>query len=296
MHNLLQQFPWEISVFSVLLLTFISFWLSESKILPLVLFLISVVFGIVGGVLVYLSLISIAAFAILTYLFYQKNLPRLVKFTVFIAIFALTILTFLHLVPGYNNWQAYSDIKLSDKSPSFPLWFNFDKSLIAFFLLTFAYSPLRDSSKYKEIITKTLPFFGYLFITLFVFGAFLGYVVFDPKLPETEISLLWIIRMLFFTVLAEELFFRFFLQNNIIEVLKKFKNGQIIGLIISSLLFGLFHFSGGLNFVILASISGFLYGLVYIRTKYLESAILLHFVINLLHFFLFSYPYYINLT
>jgi membrane protease YdiL (CAAX protease family) len=160
----------------------------------------------------------------------------------------------------------------------------------------FAYSPLRKSKDYKEIVIKTLPFFAYLFVALFIFGILLGYVVFDPKLPEAEIVVLWTVKMLFFTVLVEELFFRFFIQQNVIAAFKKFKNGEIIGLVISSLLFGLFHFSGGLNFVILASISGFLYGFVYIRTKYLESAILLHFVINAVHFFLFSYPHYLKIS
>jgi membrane protease YdiL (CAAX protease family) len=86
------------------------------------------------------------------------------------------------------------------------------------------------------------------------------------------------------------------LQNNIINLLKKSqffktKNYQIIGLIFTAIIFGLTHFSGGFSLVLLAIISGFGYGFVYMRTGYIESAILLHFLINLSHFLFFSYPF-----
>jgi hypothetical protein len=74
--------------------------------------------------------------------------------------------------------------------------------------------------------------------------------------------------------------------------LEKFRYGAIIGLIVSSLLFGLSHYSGGMNFVLLAFLFGLLYGGAYFKTKYLETAILLHFSVNVIHFFFFSYPYY----
>ena len=68
------------------------------------------------------------------------------------------------------------------------------------------------------------------------------------------------------------------------------KNPQIIGLIFTSILFGLTHFSQGFIFILLATICGFFYGLIFIRTRYIEASILLHFLINLTHFIFFSYP------
>ena len=292
MIDLLHESLLQIVTYFTLAISLSSFWISTDKRIPLVLFFISVVVGLIAGSINYLSLASIVTFGVLTYLFYQKNFSTSIKTLLFFSILILTILTFLHKVPGYDNWQAVKDIKLSKNSAAFEMWFNFDKPLIAFFLLLFAYKPASKIVQYKEILNRSFLFFVPLLTALFIFGTAIGYVVFEPKMPSFTLILLWMVKMLFFTVIAEEFFFRFFIQNNLTAIFKKFKHAEIWGLILASLIFGLFHFSGGWAFVFLAFISGLLYGGVYLRTKYIESAILLHFLVNLTHFFFFSYPHY----
>jgi hypothetical protein len=292
MIDLLHEYLLQIVTYFTLAISLSSFWISTDKRIPVVLFFISVVAGLIAGSINYLSLASIVTFGVLTYLFYQKNFSTSIKTLLFFSILILTILTFLHKVPGYDNWQAVKDIKLSKNSAAFEMWFNFDKPLIAFFLLLFAYKPISKIVQYKEIFNRIFLFFVPLIMVLSIFGTAIGYVVFDPKLPSFTLILLWMVKILFFTVIAEEFFFRFFIQNNLTAIFKKFKHAEIWGLILASLIFGLFHFSGGWAFVFLAFISGLLYGGVYLRTKYIESAILLHFLLNLTHFFFFSYPHY----
>ena len=149
---------------------------------------------------------------------------------------------------------------------------------------------------YKKIFLQTSKIFLPLSLVVIGIGMIGKFLVFDPKLPSFNITSLWLIKILFLTIFPEEFFFRFFLQNNIINLLKKSqffktKNYQIIGLILTAIIFGLTHFSGGFSLVLLAIISGFGYGFVYMRTRYIESAILLHFLINLSHFLFFSYPF-----
>lgn len=292
MIDILHESLLQITTYLTLAISLSSFWISTDKRIPLVLFSISVIIGLISGGINYLSLASIIVFGSLIYLFYQKNFSASIKILLFFSILILTVLTFLHKVPGYDNWQAVKDIKLSKDSAALEIWFNFDKPLIAFFLLLFAYKPISRIVQYKEIFNRSFLFFAPLIMVLSIFGTAIGYVVFDPKLPSFTLILLWMVKMLFFTVIAEEFFFRFFLQNNLTTIFKKFKHAEILGLILASLIFGLFHFSGGWAFVFLAFISGLLYGGVYLRTKYIESAILLHFLVNLTHFFFFSYPHY----
>lgn len=292
MIDLLHESLLQIATYLTLAISISSFWISTDKRIPLVLFSISIIIGLISGGINYLSLASIIVFGFLIYLFYKKNFSAPIKVLLFFSILILTVLTFLHKVPGYDNWQAVKDIKLSKNSAALEMWFNFDKPLIAFFLLLFAYKPVSKIVQYKEIFNRSFLFFMPLITTLFIFGTAINYIVFDPKLPSFTLILLWMVKMLFFTVIAEEFFFRFFLQNNLTAVFKKFKHADICGLVLASLIFGLFHFSGGLAFVFLAFVSGLMYGGIYLRTKYIESAILLHFLVNLTHFFLFSYPHY----
>jgi membrane protease YdiL (CAAX protease family) len=292
MIDLLHESLLQIATYLTLAISLSSFWISTDKRIPLALFFISLVIGLISGGISYLALVSIIAFGALIYLFYQKNFSTSIKTLLFFSIVILTVLTFLHKVPGYDNWQAVKEIKLSKNSADLEMWFNFDKPLIAFFLLLFAYKPVSRIVQYKEIFNRSFLFLVPLIMALSIFGTAIGYVVFDPKIPSFTLILLWMVKMLFFTVIAEEFFFRFFLQNNLTAIFKKVKHAEIWGLILASLIFGLFHFSGGLAFVFLAFVSGLLYGGVYLRTKYIESAILLHFLVNLTHFFFFSYPHY----
>ncbi len=78
------------------------------------------------------------------------------------------------------------------------------------------------------------------------------------------------------------------LQNNLLEL------ATYVSLVFAfvSFLFGLCHLPAGIIFAALAFISGLLYGGIYLRTKRLEAAILLHFTVNFIHLICFSYPSY----
>ena len=277
-----------------LIFNLISFYCVRTKKLPIIFFAIALTIALIAGVVNFISCSIILLFGFLIYSFYQKKLPSPYKIFIYFGIFIVTILSFLHQLPSINNIELLTNIKLSKNSSNFDLWLNFDKPLIAIFLLFFAYNPPRKFSDYKNIFIQTIKLFAPLLIILLALGTFGNFLIFDLKFPNFEITSLWLIKMIFLTIFAEEFFFRFFVQNGVILLFKNSKyfskNSQIIGLIFTSILFGLTHFSQGFTFILLATICGFFYGLIFIRTKYIEASILLHFLINLTHFIFFSYP------
>jgi membrane protease YdiL (CAAX protease family) len=116
----------------------------------------------------------------------------------------------------------------------------------------------------------------------------LGYV--RPDLKFGGFFLQWAWVNLFFTCLAEESFFRGFIQNGLSGLLARYRHGSVVALIIASLSFGIAHFAGGLKYVVLATIAGLGYGLVYQRTRHIEASMLTHFSVNAVHFLFFTYP------
>lgn len=60
--------------------------------------------------------------------------------------------------------------------------------------------------------------------------------------------------------------------------------------LVQAALFGVGHYKGGIPYVIFASIAGLFYGYAYDKTKRIESAVVVHFGLNLTHFLFFSYP------
>lgn len=279
-----------------LITNFISFYFTKNKLFPTIFLILFLLIALISGIVNFLSCGIILLFGFLIYSFYQKKSSAKYKFLIFFSIFIITILSFAHLLPSFNNIEAIKNIRLSKNSSDLNLWLNFDKPLIAIFMLFFAYQTPRKLNDYKKIFLQTSKIFLPLSLVVIGIGMIGKFLVFDPKLPNFNITSLWLIKILFLTIFPEEFFFRFFLQNNIINLLKKSqffktKNYQIIGLIFTAIIFGLTHFSGGFSLVLLAIISGFGYGFVYMRTGYIESAILLHFLINLSHFLFFSYPF-----
>ena len=277
-----------------LIINLISFYCTKTKKLPIIFFAIALATALISGVVNFISSLIILLFGFLIYSFYQKKLSSPYKIFIYFGIFIIAILSFLHQLPGIDNIEFLTNIKLSKNSSNFDLWLNFDKPLIAIFLLFFIYNPPRKFSDYKNIFIQTLKLFVPLLIILLALGTYGNFLVFDPKFPSFEITFLWLIKMIFLTIFAEEFFFRFFIQNSVILLFKNSKyfskNSQIIGLIFTSIIFGLTHFSQGFVFILLATICGFFYGLIFIRTRYIEASILLHFLINLTHFIFFSYP------
>ena len=278
------------SYFSLIFLiaNLISFYCTKTKKLPFIFFILALASALIAGVINFLSFSIIILFGFLVYSFYQKKSPLPYKIFIYFGIIAITILSFSHQLPNIDNIELLNNIKLSKNSSNFDLWLNFDKPLIAIFLLFFAYNPPRKFSDYKNIFSQTIKLFVLLLIILLALGTFGNFLVFDSKFPNFQITFLWLIKMIFLTIFAEEFFFRFFIQNSVILLFKNSKyfskNSEIICLIFTSIIFGLTHFGQGFVFILLATICGFFYGLIFIRTRYIEASILLHFLINFTHF------------
>jgi hypothetical protein len=206
-----------------LILNFVSFYFTKTKKLPIILFSFSLATALIAGVVNLLSCSIILLFGFLVFSFYQKKSPSSHKVFIYFGIFILTILSLSHQLPNIDNIELINDIKLSKNSANFDLWLNFDTPLIAIFLLFFAYNPPKKFSDYKNIFIQTIKLFVPLLIILLALGTFSNFLVFDPKFPIFEITFLWLIKMIFLTIFAEEFFFRFFIQNSIILLFKNSK-------------------------------------------------------------------------
>jgi len=285
-NNLLEFFT-----YIVMASAFMSFWAFKDNKVSIALFLVSSLLGMISSQIEWSFLLSLLILGACVFVFYSDTQKRYLKILLFFVIITISVLLFLHKIPGYNNWQVLPNVKLSDNSTNFSFWLNFDKPIIGFLLLLFAYQPIKKLAEWKSIFSKDCwLFYCCSILTLLVCGTISSYLVFDLKTIDYKFLLIWSLKMLFFTVLVEELFFRFFIQNNIILSLSNFKNGKIYGLILSSFIFGIFHLPAGILFAVLAFVAGLFYGGIYLKTNRLESAIFLHFSINFIHLIFFSYP------
>lgn len=202
-----------------------------------------------------------------------------------------------HLMPGFHNLRVITDIQISASSSPFTMYLNFDKTIAAVILaLSSGILPKQTSPFGKKSLAEVLKISTLCIALLIPLAMLSGYVTFDPKYPEP--FWLWAFNNLLFVCFAEEVIFRGIIQNYLMQVAQRYRISSFIPILLTSVLFGtllLGHLHGGIIYIAFATISGLFYGYAYHITGRLEAAILVHFIVNLTHFLLFSYPMAANM-
>ncbi|GAA66891.1 CPBP family intramembrane glutamic endopeptidase [Pseudoalteromonas sp. BSi20429] len=198
----------------------------------------------------------------------------------------------LHWVPGFNNLPIVINERITSDAIAFTLYANFDKAMAGLFLCAYFYSNKKalkaDSNKADPLNVKQ----PILIIIATVLAALtaalmLGLVSFNPKVPGFWLAFIAI--NLLFTCVAEEALFRGLLQTKLSKIITPTRLA-ILAPVITAGIFALAHFAGGINYVLVSFIAGLGYGYVFYKTQRLEWAILCHWLVNVCHFFLFTYP------
>lgn len=193
----------------------------------------------------------------------------------------------MHKVAGFHNPLLLDKVRFSNDAQAFSLYANFDKGMVGFLLLTLF---CQRAANLREFLAdgKRIAFAAALnIVVLIALGLGLQFFRLDPKLPEA--TLLFLSVNLFLTCVAEEAFFRGFIQEALYRSSSK-PLAAYLALLISALLFGVAHLGGGPLYAGLATVAGLGYAYVYHLTRRIEWAILTHFGFNLCHFVFFTYP------
>jgi len=203
---------------------------------------------------------------------------------IFVVLWAVALAA--HLLPGFNNLNVLDQVTTGDASTPFSLYFNLDKPMLIFAFLLLMPGMLQKDRQTGSIQKSALA--GVTLLSVFLIGWSIGLI--KPELSVPEWIVLFAFNNLLLTSVAEEVFFRGYLQNT----LARFGMPVAIGL--SSLLFGLAHFSGGVAYVVLAALAGACYGVIYWASGRLYIAILAHFGFNMIHLICFTYPFSLGST
>ena len=263
--------------FILLGLSLVSVWFHRDVKIWGLLFILSLVVGLSSGYVYWEGLLIVALWAIawVTYSKIETPQPKLLFFA------ALVFLSFgfkLHLFPGFNPMKITPRFYLGYMAPVIGL---FPLALLV---------PLASAKRdWKAVFTKGLGYslagIGCLALLALITGS-TQWIFKWPSHPGVRI-----LSNLVLVAIPEEAFFRGFIQRELCSFLPGTKQGKVIALVITSLLFSLAHIYWSpslaiLGFVFMASM---LYGWVYLATGKIESAILCHFLLNFIHMTFFSY-------
>ena len=238
--------------------------------------------------LTYTGIFALTAAAILTYGESFVHTKGRVHKLILIILVILVGEIILHNVVGFHNRILLEDVFVSNKSHNYTMYYNIDKILIA--LILYVCSTLVTDQKRldEKSILQTLQVFGGATFILLVPAIISGFIKVEPKIPT--IMPIWVINNLLFVCFSEEVVFRGFLQNSLQEMLPKKNIYTAVAIIITAIVFGLYHYRDGILLIAFSAIAGLFYGYIYFRTKRILCAMLVHFLLNLTHFVFFTYP------
>jgi membrane protease YdiL (CAAX protease family) len=209
---------------------------------------------------------------------------QLIAGTVF---FLLALALGLVLLPGFPRTVLIAETVLSPGAAPFALGLGFPKVAAGILILGLINETrVRSWRELGEVLRRAVPILLVTALVVMVFTLAAGYVRVDPK--WTPLFFTWAAANLFFTCLAEEAFFRGFVQAELARL--GGRGWTIVAIATSAVLFGLAHFGGGSMYVIAATLAGLGYALAYHRTQRIEAAMAVHFGLNAVHFLLFTYP------
>jgi hypothetical protein len=297
-YTVLLTSPLSLATYGVLALAIISLWVKPSFWVWGSLLALSILLGLAAHRLQWFALLFIFFFGTITYFTLRKEEDsptqyktklKILKISGGILVFISSCLLLLHKIPGFSNWLIAKEMVLSKNAIPFNLYLNFGKPLIGLFILGFGTIPLlknRSTSRLAFKRAAPIAFIGIM--ALMGLSLSMGYVNFDLKF--NNFFFIWAFNNLIFVCVAEEVLFRGFLQHYLAVYFKQIRYGDLLALLLASVLFGLAHFSGGVSYMILAFCAGSVYGFIYLKTKRIEASIFTHFLLNTLHFLAFTYP------
>lgn len=247
-----------------------------------VLFVVSLLFGWMGGVVNALGTGYVLLLGCLCFLFVKQQKGGQALLLIF-----LSIPLFFHFAQfGFHNYPFLDQVKVTPDAVPYSLYFNYDKTLLPVFVMGFSTDHI-SRKKWLEIFKKLVQYLLVLAPLMLGLSWALGYVHFVPKYPPY--TLVWMLVNLFFTCTAEEIVFRGIIQQQLEKHITVPHKGYV-AIAITALLFGVMHYAGGMNYILLATIAGLFYGHIFYATKEIRSSVFLHFMLNMLHFLLFTYP------
>ncbi len=168
------------------------------------------------------------------------------------------------------------------------LYANISKALGGYLVIVWL---LNSPSSHQQ---SARPILNSAFITAFCVFALLGIanVCFGVDWAlKVSIGIIYFSAVnLFVTVLAEEAFFRLFIQDRIQVLFSNTKLGTGVSIVFVTALFAFSHTASIGPTFFLFLVAGFTYSVVYAVTRRFSMALAVHFGVNIFHFIFLEYP------
>lgn len=196
----------------------------------------------------------------------------------------------LHLVPGFSPIVVVDGVQVSPNAAPLRFSVSLDAGLAGLVIVLCFCRRCRTPAQAGEALRRAAPVA--LGTAALVLGLAWAAGVVRPDVKWPAFAAAWLLKMLLWTCVLEEGFFRGVVQERLAAWAPIARRPALAALpvAVAAGLFGAAHGPGGAGYAALATLAGLGYGWAYARTRRLEAAIAAHFTLNAAHFVGFTYP------
>jgi membrane protease YdiL (CAAX protease family) len=270
-------------------MSFISLWIKKTAWLWATFLGIAIILAWESHVISYMALIPISVLFFCQYCL-TREIAKPIRLILFGIVVIVSLALGFHFLPGFNNWKLVSQAQLCPNALPYSLFLNFDKPFMGIFTLALSVPLLSTAAQWRKMLKITLPSTLLGILVMAGIALKIGMIAWCPKI--TWIFFPWMIINLIFVSIPEEAFFRGFIQRELYLWFGKTPLSAIGSVVITSFFFVLLHliWVGSYSFLSLVFIASVIYGALYQWTQAIESSIFCHYLFNVTHFLLFTYP------
>ncbi|NGX59293.1 MAG: hypothetical protein KR126chlam3_00441 [Chlamydiae bacterium] len=221
----------------------------------------------------------------------KGDVRGLARFVLVVVTTIISIGLLRNLFPGFHNIPILQKVHVSAGAHPFSLYLNFDKPFIGLFVLAVGFPLIGNLRDFGKVMKIAIPLSLVGIIILMIPSLYSGMIKWDPKLP----NFFWffaIVNLIFVSVI-EEAFWRGFIQREFFRWFgEKGYLANVGAVFITAFFFAALHYwwVPNIPFLSLVFIAGIIYGSIYQYTRALEASILCHWLFNITHLLLFTYP------
>lgn len=250
-------------------------------------FAASIASGFFVGYLQWQAVVALASFVLVSHVAATTthNVPKVVM-RVLMGVMVLAL--YMHRFPGFKDATLVADMTVSMDARPFTHSANFGAISTGLILLALFCKPVRNAGEWRATVRQSIPIGISMLVCVLGLGMALGLLRVDVK--ASSYTAIYLVTNWLFTCVAEEAFFRGFIQEQLTQAMSGWRIGAYLAAFSSAILFGIAHAKGGPNLILLASIAGLFNAYAYLKTRRVEASILTHFMLNAIHFVGFSYP------
>ena len=250
---------------------------------------LSLAAAVAAGIVEWAGVAVLALFAGACLVAVRAELPTVLRTLAWGVVVILTLALGMNQVPWIHSVLALDRVFVSASSADFTLYWNYDAGFAGVLLYLVCVQPQRNPPWRRALVATGMIAILATVATL-AMTVVVGYNAWDPKWPA--ILGVWIPSNLLITCVFEETVFRGVIQRHAGRFLRgRVPAPALVALLVASVAFGVAHIAGGMTYVLLSTLAGIGYGAAYHVTGRVEAGMLVHFLLNLTHLFLFTYPF-----